>query len=251
MPVGILYTVIFFAALILTMVGLGGGLIYAPLFVLLGYPLATAVATSLLLNGIAALSAAITYWRSRLVDTQIGLPLIISSSLAAPLGALGTHRIDTRLFTGILALVIIFAALRMIFAPKPAAQEPAAISTARKVLGGGTIGIAIGLLAGLLGIGGGVFIVPLLIYVLKIPTKVAAATSIFVVVFSSFSGFLAHISLAEMNWGFTFTAAVLSFAGGQIGSRIMAQRLKGRTIRIIFGFVLLVFSAKLIEKAFL
>jgi len=251
MYAGILYAVIFFVSLILTMVGLGGGLIFAPLFVLLGYPLATAVATSLLLNGVAALSAAITYWRARLVDTQIGLPLIISSSLAAPLGALGTHGIDTRLFTGILALVIIFAALRMIFVPKPAARESVAISTARKVLGGGTIGIAIGLLAGLLGIGGGVFIVPLLIYVLKIPTKVAAATSIFIVVFSSFSGFLAHISLAEMDWGFTFTAAVLSFAGGQAGSRMMTKKLQGRTIRIIFGFVLLVFSAKLIEKAFM
>jgi uncharacterized membrane protein YfcA len=53
-------------------------------------------------------------------------------------------------------------------------------------------------MAGLLGIGGGVFIVPLLIYVLRMPTKTSAATSIFIVVFSSFSGFIAHISLASV-----------------------------------------------------
>lgn len=246
-----LYIVIFLSSFILTMVGLGGGLIFAPLFVILGYSLSTAVATSLLLNGIAALSAAITYWRSKMVDVRTGLPLIVSSALAAPIGALATNRINIRLFTGILALVIILAALRMILARKPAAREPADISTARRVLGGGTIGVAVGLLAGLLGIGGGVFIVPLLIYVLRTPTKIAAATSTFIVVFSSFSGFAAHISLAEMDWGFTFFAAVLSFAGGQAGSRMMTQKLKGRTIRVIFGLVLLAFSAKLFQKTFM
>jgi uncharacterized membrane protein YfcA len=249
MAPAVLYGIIFAATFILTMVGLGGGLIFAPLFVLLGYPLSTAVATSLLLNGIAALSAATTYWRSKMVAVHIGLPLIISSALAAPLGALLTTRIDTRLFTGLLALVIILAAGRMIFARKAAAGDTGAVSFARRVIGGGAIGLAIGLLAGLLGIGGGVFIVPLLIYVLRLPTKNAAATSMFVVVFSSFSGFLAHISLADMNWGFTFVAAVLSFAGGQAGSRMMVAKLKGRTIRVIFGFVLLAFSVKLIQKA--
>jgi len=246
-----LYSVIFLATFILTMVGLGGGLIFSPLFVILGYSLSTAVATSLLLNGIAALSAAIHYWRSKMVDVHSGLPLVVSSALAAPIGALVTNRIDIRLFTGILALVIVLAALRMIFAKKATAREPVTISTIRRVLGGGTIGIAIGLLAGLLGIGGGVFIVPLLIYILKIPTKIAAATSTFIVVFSSFSGFLAHISLADMDWRFTFIAALLSFAGGQAGSRIMTQKLQGRTIRIIFGLVLLAFSAKLIQKVWL
>jgi len=246
----LLLGVIFLSSLILTMVGLGGGLIFAPLFVLLGFPLTTAVSASLFLNGIAALSAAITYFRAKMVEVKIGLPLILSSTLAAPIGALLTHRIDVRLFSGILALVIIIAALRMIFAKKPTAREPAAVSTPRRIWGGGIIGIAIGLLAGLLGIGGGVFIVPLLIYILKIPTKIAAATSIFVVVFSSFSGFLAHISMATTNWRFILVAAVFSFAGGQIGSRIMAEKLKGRSVRVIFGFVLLAFSAKLIQKNF-
>ncbi len=244
----VLYSIIFLSTFVLTMVGLGGGLIFAPLFVILGYPLSTAVATSLLLNGIAALSAATTYWRAKMVDIRTGLPLIVSSSLAAPIGALATNRINVRFFTGLLALVIILAAFRMIFAKKTAARDAVFIGIARRVLGGGAIGVVIGLLAGLLGIGGGVFIVPLLIYVLKVPTKIAAATSTFIVVFSSFSGFLVHISLADMDWGFTFLAAVLSFAGGQAGSRMMTEKLKGRTIRIIFGLVLLAFSAKLIQK---
>ena len=247
----VLYAVVLLSSLILTMVGLGGGLIFAPLFVLLGYPLPTAVSASLFLNGIAALSAAIAYFRAKMVDVQTGLPLIVTSTLAAPLGALLTSRIDARLFTIVLALVIILAAVRMIFSKKPAARATAPVSSTRRMIGGGLIGLVIGVMAGLLGIGGGVFIVPLLIYVLRIPTKIAAATSIFVVVFSSFSGFLAHISLADTDWNFILVAAIFSFAGGQIGARIMAEKLQGRTVRVIFGFVLLMFSAKLIQKTFM
>jgi len=231
------------------MVGLGGGLIFSPLFVLLKFPLSTAVSASLFLNGIAAISAAITYFRKKMVDVKIGLPLLITSTLAAPLGAMITARINLRVFMAILAMVIFLAALRMLFSKK-VTTEGMAVSSARRIIGGGIIGLVIGLAAGLLGIGGGVFIVPLLIYVLKVPTKTAAATSIFIVVFSSFSGFLAHISLAATNWLFILLAAVFSFAGGQLGSRIMAEKLQGRTVRQIFGVVLLLFTLKLIHRAF-
>jgi uncharacterized membrane protein YfcA len=244
----LLYGIIFLSSLVLTMVGLGGGLIFSPLFVLLGYPLTTAVSASLFLNGIAALSAAITYFRKNMVDVQTGLPLIAASTLAAPVGALLTTRINVHLFSMVLALVIILAALRMIFSKKIVAGNAAPVSSARRVIAGGAIGLVVGFMAGLLGIGGGVFIVPLLIYVLKIPTKIAAATSIFIVVFSSFSGFIAHISMAATDWKFIIVAAIFSFAGGQAGSRIMAERLKGRTVRVIFGLVLLAFSAKLIQR---
>ena len=232
------------------MVGLGGGLVFSPLLVLLGYPVTTAVSASLFLNGIAAFSAAITYFRKKMVDVKTAVPLLVTSTLAAPFGAILTSVIDIRVFSGILALVIFLAAMRMIFSGK---VEEGATETGvmGRVLGGGAIGIVVGFMAGLLGIGGGVFIVPLLIYLLKMPTKTAAATSIFIVVFSSFSGFIAHISLASTNWKFIMLAAVFSFAGGQFGSRIMSEKLKGKAIRRIFGVFLLVFFLKLLQRAML
>jgi uncharacterized membrane protein YfcA len=250
MPLVLLWIIIFVASFILTMVGLGGGLIFSPLFVLLKYPVTTAVSASLFLNGIAAISAAITFFRKKMVDVKIGLPLLVTSTLFAPLGAMITARINLRIFTGILAFVIIVAASRMLFSKKTEA-EGLTVSSARRIIGGGCIGLVIGIMAGLLGIGGGVFIVPLLIYVLKVPTKTAAATSIFIVVFSSFSGFITHISLSATDWTFILTAAIFSFAGGQLGSRIMAEKLKGRTVRQIFGIVLLLFAFKLIQNTFM
>ncbi|MBW1703126.1 MAG: sulfite exporter TauE/SafE family protein, partial [Deltaproteobacteria bacterium] len=79
MPLVLLLGIIFLASFILTMVGLGGGLVFSPLFVLLKFPVTTAVSASLFLNGIAAMSAAITYFRKKMVDVKIGLPLIVTS----------------------------------------------------------------------------------------------------------------------------------------------------------------------------
>ena len=242
-----LLAVIFLASLILTMVGLGGGLIFSPLFILLDFPVSQAVSASLFLNGIAAVSAATVYLRKRMVDMAVALPLIVTSALGAPLGALFTERIDLRLFTGLLAAVVTLAAVRMIFGGKPKGSGRQ-VGRLHRIIGGGLIGLTIGFMGGLLGIGGGVFIVPLLIYVLHVETKIAAASSIFIVCFSSFAGFATHAAKADVDWRFVLIAAVCSFAGGQIGSRIMADKLKGRTVRILFGVVLLVFSARLIER---
>ena len=247
MPLVLLLIIIFLASFVLTMVGLGGGLIFSPLFVLLKFPVTTAVSASLFLNAIAAISAAITYFRKRMIDVRVGMPLLVTSTLFAPLGAMITARINIRVFTGILTLVILVASMRMLFSKKTE-SEGITVSSARRIIGGATIGAVIGLMAGLLGIGGGVFIVPLLIYILKVPTKTAAATSIFIVVFSSFSGFIAHISLAVTDWRFILTAAIFSIAGGQLGSRIMAEKLKGHTVRQIFGVVLLLFAFKLLQR---
>jgi uncharacterized membrane protein YfcA len=248
MSLPLLFLIIFLASFVLTMVGLGGGLIFSPLFILLEYPLSTAISASLFLNGIAAVSAAIVYFKQRMVDVKTGLPLLVTSTLFAPLGAMLTSKVDIKIFSAILAFVILLAAARMLFSKKRESKG-VHIGDIRRIIGGGCIGAVIGVMAGMLGIGGGVFIVPLLIYILKMATKTAAATSIFIVVFSSFSGFIAHVSLADTDWKFILFAAIFSFAGGQLGSRIMVEKLKGRTVRQIFGVALIIFSIKLMQKA--
>ena len=81
------------------------------------------------------------------------------------------------------------------------------------------------------------------------PTKTAAASSAFIVYFSSFSGFITHASIGSIDWKFLLLAAIFSFAGGQIGSSIMAEKLKGKTVRMIFAIVLILFSLKLFHRA--
>ncbi len=245
----VLFGVIGLSSLVLTMIGLGGGLVFSPLFVVLGFPKSMAVAASLFLNGIAAASASLVYVRKKMVDFPVALPIIIASSLGAPLGALTTHRVDTGIFMVVLMLVVLAAALRMIFSSKGEPKGPEA-SRSVKIFGGGAIGLVIGFLGGMLGIGGGVFVVPLLIYFIGISTRTAAASSAFIVCFSSLTGFITHAAISSIDWHFILWAALFSFAGGQIGSRIMAEKLRGRTIRIVFGVVLLCFFFKLMQRTF-
>jgi uncharacterized membrane protein YfcA len=246
----LLIVAIFIISLVLTMVGLGGGLIFSPLFVILGFAKSEAASASLFLNLIAAASAAYTYSRKKMVDFSLAIPLIISSSLAAPVGSFLNVRIDVKPFLMILAGVLALAGLRMLMSPSKGV-EAVTVGASKKIIGGIGIGAAIGVMGGLLGIGGGVFIVPLLIYVMKTPTKIAAASSTFIVCFSSLTGFLGYASMERINWLFILPAAVASFAGGQAGARIMSARLKGKSIRIIFSFILFVLCAKLLHQSFL
>ncbi|MBW2488344.1 MAG: sulfite exporter TauE/SafE family protein [Deltaproteobacteria bacterium] len=246
----ILIAAIFFISLVLTMVGLGGGLIFSPLFVTVGFAKSEAASASLFLNLIAAASAAYTYSRKKMVDFSLSIPLIISSSLAAPIGSFLNVRIDLKPFLIIMAVVLAMAGARMLMPPADEI-ESSDITPSKKVIAGIVIGACIGLMGGLLGIGGGVFVVPLLIYVLKTPTKIAAATSTFIVCFSSLTGFLGYASMAKINWMFILPAAVASFAGGQAGARIMSSRLKGKSIRVIFSVILFLLCVKLLHRSFI
>jgi hypothetical protein len=240
---------IFFISFVLTMVGLGGGLIFSPLFVILGFAKSQAASISLFLNLIAAASAAFTYARKKMVDFSLSLPLIISSSMAAPLGSFLNVRINLQPFLMIMSIVLAMAGVRMFLSPA-VDNENCELSPAKKMSGGIVIGSCIGLMGGLLGIGGGVFIVPLLIYVLKTPTKIAAASSTFIVCFSSLTGFMAYASMSEINWKFMLPAAIASFLGGQAGAGVMSSRLKGKSIRMIFSVILFILCAKLLHQAF-
>jgi uncharacterized protein len=246
----ILIAAIFLISLVLTMVGLGGGLVFSPLFVILGLAKSQAASASLFLNLVAAASAAYAYSRKGMVDFSVSIPLIVASSLAAPAGSFLNLRMDTKPFLIVMAVVLALAGARMLMSPPRQTETGADLSGSRKIAGGLAIGACIGLMSGLLGIGGGVFVVPLLIYVLKTPTKIAAASSTFIVCFSSLTGFLGYVSMATIDWRFILPAAVASFVGGQAGARIMSARLKGRTIRFIFSIILFALCAKLIHRVF-
>lgn len=245
----LLIAAVFFISLTLTMVGLGGGLVFSPLFVLLGMAKSEAASAALFLNLVAAASAAYTYWRKKMIDFSLAIPLIISSGLAAPVGSCLNARIDVSPFLMILAIALALAGVGMLISPESDGGAGGGAWSPKKIIGGIGIGAGIGVLGGLLGIGGGVFIVPLLIYLMKTPTKTAAATSTFIVCFSSLTGFLGYASTQPINWLFILPAAVASFAGGQVGARIMSARLKGKTIRVLFSFILFALCARLLHQA--
>ncbi len=237
----------FFAlAFIFSMLGLGGAMVYNPILVWFGFDFKEVVVpTGLLLNGLTAASAAWVYYRQRMIDFHISLPLVITSAIAAPLGAYVTQLVPTNWLLGLFSIAVVAAGGRMILLS--GASEPEAIrGTARqRAIWGALLGFGIGFIAGLLGIGGGFLIVPLLMY-MGYPTKLAAATSAFVVVFSSVTGFLGHLAVGHVAWQLMAVLAIAVILGSQVGARVMHARMKPRLLKQMFGVVLLFIAAKMI-----
>jgi uncharacterized membrane protein YfcA len=111
-----------------------------------------------------------------------------------------------------------------------------------------TAGGGLGLIAGLIGRGGGSFIVPLL-YIAGLEARVAAATSAPIVTCSGLSSFLSHLATAaRSHWGVWIACVASVLIGSQLGSHVMAGRMESRAVKKVFGWVLLGVAALIIIK---
>ncbi|MCD6166143.1 sulfite exporter TauE/SafE family protein [bacterium] len=240
--------VVFGVAFLFSMLGLGGGQLYVPIFYWLGMDLkAEAIPLSLLLNFVTQLSAVTTYLRHKLVEVVAGMPLIATMLVFPFVGAYFTRWISARTIILIFAVLLIAVAVQTISGWRPGSG----IFTPRqKVIIGLVAGSFIGFIVGLLGRGGGSFVVPTLLLIGFAPKR-AAATSSFVVTFSALSGFLGHVSTGHINWWLALIGASAAVLGSQLGSRLMARKMKGRTLKIIFAVVLILIGIQLIVKQLL
>ncbi len=239
--------VVFFFSGLMAMAGLGTAFLFVPLFYYMGVPLAEATAVALLLNVVSLLFAATNYWRSGLVNWRIGLPVLITAVLLAPLGARLTPFVDRRLLLGMFAAFLLFAGTMMLFyKPKPRQK---ALGRGVEVGAGTAVGSAAGFLGGLLGVGGGNFILPVLNW-LGLDAKVAAGTTALIVVFSSFSGFLGHATLGGLDPLFIGLMAVMAAAGSIVGSQLMKTKLSSAQLKRIIGVLLWIIAAKMIFDLF-
>lgn len=242
----LLVTLIFALAFIFSMLGLGGAMVYNPLMVWFGYDFKSVVVpTGLLLNGLTAVSAAWAYYRKGMIDFRVALPLVITSALGAPAGAYFTQFISTNILLGLFATAVVFAGGRMLLVSKASEPETMRGTARQRMLWGAGLGFGIGFIAGMLGIGGGFLIVPLLM-AMGYPTKIAAATSAFTVVFSSFTGFLGHVAVGHFDWTLMIMLSIAVIVGSQLGARVMAAQMKPRQLKQMFGVVLLFVGLKMI-----
>ncbi len=107
------------------------------------------------------------------------------------------------------------------------------------------IGAVAGILSGLLGVGGGGLIFPLLIMKGFNPKKVAAITA-FVVPFSSTIAFIAYALMGAVNWSILLPAAFAAYLGGLLGTRFMHSRVQPGMVKKFLGIVLLGLAVKML-----
>ncbi|MBU1537831.1 sulfite exporter TauE/SafE family protein, partial [Myxococcota bacterium] len=199
--------VTFFFTTLLTIAGVGAAFVLIPVFIALGVEVHVAMATALLLNAVGMAVASVTFVRKRLVVWPLALPMLVVATLLSPLGAWVSQSLDRSLLLWLFTGFLLFAALMMLFY-RP--QKRDVVYSRRLLLGLGMgVGGFAGFLGGLIGVGGGNIIVPVLVFLGFDPKKASGTTS-FIVIFSSLAGFLGHASLAGVEGVWLGTMATAS-----------------------------------------
>jgi len=232
-------------AAVFSALGQGGGLLYTPIFHWFGYGLKSVVIPlSLLLAGLNTVVALVPYGRKRLVDWLGGLPMVIAALVSAPIGALVAPHVPTRVLLFLFAGAMLVAAFRtLLVARRPEAQGLAPLR--RRTAIGTLAGTVAGFAAGLLGVGGGFVVAPLLMW-LGYETKRAAATTAYFVTFSAFSGLAGHLGHMSVNWPLLVSVVPAVVVGSLAGSWFMANRARPSAVKFFYGFLLISVAIKLV-----
>ncbi len=235
--------VTFFFTTILTLAGVGAAFILIPVFLALGIPILTAMSTALLLNSIAMIFASFSYAKEKLIVFKTAIPILIIASILSPLGAKTAENLPKDVLLWLFVGFLIFAGSMMLFYK---AKEKKIETSTKKLIGYGVgVGSFAGYLGGLLGVGGGNFIVPVLVWLGFNPKKASATTS-FIVIFSSFSGFLGHATLGNIKLFLLIICSIGSISGALLGAYLLKKKLSQKQVKIAIGIILYIIATKMI-----
>jgi len=235
------------AAMLYSSVGHGGASAYLAILVLAGYARPEIAPTVLILNILVTVTGFTNYYRAGYFTPRILWPFILASIPAAYLG--GMIPLSQQAFSGILGGALFIAGLRFILLTKPILPRPP-VKPAWIYGIGLPVGLVLGFLAGLIGIGGGIFLSPLLLLMGWADAKQTAAVSAAFIILNSLSGLAAHVFNGTINPGLALPLGFTVLIGAQIGSWWGARKIPPKVLQQVLGAVLLTASLKMIHDLY-
>lgn len=234
-PITLLAFIFAVVAFFYASVGLGGGSSYTALLAIFGASAMTIPLVSLTLNILVTTFGSLVFLLHGHARLRLIVPFIISSIPMAYLG--GMLHLPKRIFYVLLLISLCVAAVRIYF---PDTSRPVHLDQRRKILLAIGSGAILGLIAGITGIGGGIYLVPLIILLGLGNAKEAAACGAFFIWVNSVSGLLARIQYNEVDFVPYLPLIIAVVLGGMAGTLMGAGRFKVRTMQQILGSILLV-----------
>lgn len=250
MDIILLYTLIlvFLISFVFSMFGQGGGSVYSPVLILLGYLVLISTSTSLFLNLITSISAGYIFYRNKMIDFKTSLMFVPGIGLGAFVGGALSAFVDTVLLLWLFVIFLTGIGARMMYTywerGKTEGSLPDHFSTPMYMLIV-TFSSAVGFISGLLGVGGGVFIVPFMVYVCKYPTKFAAGSSHLIISFSALFGVIGHAAFHSLDILLIVVTGIAVLIGGNLGARV-SMKIKAQNIKAGLGIIMWVLAAMLI-----
>jgi uncharacterized membrane protein YfcA len=218
--------------------GIGGGTVMTPAVqALLGAPPIVALATPLPAIFPTAITGAWTYRQGGQLDVRAAAWIVGPGIAGAVAGAALTEVIETRILLIVTAILLAREAVGILRGARRREAEDPPVYGRPIVLAG--IGLGAGFVSGLLGVGGGIVIVPLLIGILRMPLKRALGTSLLAIVALVIPGTVVHAWLGHVDWAIFAALTVGAVPGARVGARL-ALGTRERTLRLLVGTFVLV-----------
>ena len=236
----ILFSIItLFLSVIFSMGGTGAGVAIIPIFNFLGFDFTIAKAIGLFAGASTTITSSVMNIKRKAVDYRFVFPIGIMMLIFAPLGAYSSSFTDEEVVKFAFMLFLFYTASMMMFGKKKALFH----NDSMWILF--VVGGVVGFLAGLLGVGGGNILIPLLALLGYEPKKVAIATS-FVVPFSALGSFFTYASYVEIDWLLLACVSLSAIVGGYIGNYLMHFKLKQEHIKRVMATILYLLALKLL-----
>jgi uncharacterized membrane protein YfcA len=242
--------------IILSLIGGGGSLLSLPILVyLFSIDIVTASTYSLFIVGASSLVGAIQKFKANGADLKVAFIFGCSSAVAIfiarrwivpavpdDLSIVGDFTMTRRAYTLVFFSLIVIASSLMLIMKD---DSPSPRSGRRRLKFLVPLSFPTGLVAGMVGIGGGVIILPALVTLARLPFRIAVGTALLVISFNSLFGFLTDASTNKVDWGFLLLITFFSSIGMFVGN-FYNDRLPERLLRLSFGWFLLVLGVCII-----
>ena len=224
--------------------GLGGGTVMVPLMVrYLRMRQVHAHGTSLGVIVFTAIASAIGYSVDYIPEWRIVLLMVVPALFMAPLGSRTANKLEGNRLRQCFAAFLVLAAVLLLVLADP--ESIFRYNEFGRFLASCHIGLVTGYLSGLLGVGGGVFMVPSAVFFLSMIQRDAQGLALVVMVPTAISGVIAHSRLGNVDWRAAAVMAITSIPCGLLAGWLASAHISSGVLRIMFAVVLLYFSLRM------